>query len=105
MSLSLLNLIIKVRNCQKLKMIHTDLLVRSHLLQALMNETGVTNKPQSLPPDESLVTKPGCRNTGNFPSEESKIIWLNFKDTLETYATFHHEQFQSLRLVIALLKH
>ena len=41
-------------------------LVRSYLLQTLMN----TNKPRSLPPDESLVAKPGCRNTGNFPSEE-----------------------------------
>ena len=48
-----------------------------------MNETGTTNKPQSLPPDESLVAKPGCGNTGNIPSEESKSIWLNFKDTLE----------------------
>ena len=74
-----------------------DPLVRSLLLQTLMNGTGVTNKPQLLPPDESLVAKPGCRNTGNFPSEESKSIWLNFKDTLDTYATFYHEQLQKLK--------
>ena len=53
---------------------NADLLVRSYLLQTLMNETGTTNKPQSLPPDESLVAKPRCGNTGNFPLEESKSI-------------------------------
>ena len=77
----------------------TDFLVRSLLLQALMNETGdnIIKKPKSLHLDESLVVKPGCERTGNFPSEESKNIWLNFKQSLETYTDFHNEQLQQLK--------
>ena len=75
-----------------------DFLVRSLLLQALMNETGDNiKKPKSLHLDESLVAKPGCECTGNFPSEESKNIWLNFKQTLETYTNFHNDQLQQLK--------
>jgi hypothetical protein len=78
----------------------TDLLVRSLLLKALMNETAEsdTNKTKSLPIiDEALFAKPGCTNVGKFPSEESKSIWLNFKRTLETYTNFHREQLQKLK--------
>ena len=72
-------------------------LSRSLLLQALVNETGDENRTESLHLDKSLVAKPGCERTGNFPSEESKNIWLNFKQTLEIYATFHNEQLQQLK--------
>ena len=79
----------------------TDLLVRSLLLKALMNETesdtGTVKRPNSLPLDELLVAKPGCTSTGDFPSEESKNIWLNFKQTLEMYTTFHHKQLEKLK--------
>ena len=70
-----------------------DLLVRSRLLQALMNGTVDTNKPQS----QHSITKPGCKSTGEFPSEESKSIWLNFKHSLEAYANFHREELQKLK--------
>ena len=76
---------------------NTDILVRSLLLQTLKNGTTDTNKSRSLHLETPLVTKPGCRNTGKFPSEESKPIWLNFRETLETYTTFHHKQLQKLK--------
>ena len=78
----------------------TDLLVRSLLLKALRNETveSDTNKTKFLPiMDGDLFAKPGCTGVGEFPSEESKSIWLNFKQTLETYSTFHREQVQKLK--------
>ena len=55
------------------------------------------NKLQSLSLEPLPSIKPGCRSTGQNLEEESKRSWLNFKSTLETYATFHREQLQQLK--------
>ena len=77
-----------------------DSLVRSLLLEILMNQTsGNYKKPLTIPLKEPKLTiaKLGCKITGNFPSEESKRSWLNFNRTLEIYVDFHHRQLQQLR--------
>ena len=74
----------------------TDQLLHTLLLQALMNGT-TDNKPRLLLTEPTIPPTTGCKNTGNFPSEESKNNWLNFKSTLETYADFHNKQVQKLK--------
>ena len=74
-----------------------DQMLRSLLLQALMNKT--TEKGPHLLSVEahSLSNKPACKETGKFPQEEAKSAWLDFKSTLEDYADFHREQLQKLK--------
>ena len=85
----------------QIKKSDVDLLVESLLLQALMNETSDKQpRVQSLEPRAQFVevaTKPGCKNTGKFPSQESSDVWLNFKNTLEMYADFHRQQLKQLK--------